>query len=120
MSERVTRSGRRVKSVTRYEPEEVNLVDDFSDGSFDDSDFDGTSDGVSEGSHMENSSASDESYKDQTEWEGEDSGDDSGLETDEDSVITEHVPEEDIIDIPTESDEGSSDTCCETDSSTED
>lgn len=113
MTERVTRSGRKVKSVVRYEPEEVNLVDDFSDGSFGDSEFDGTLDGMSEGSHVENTDSSDESYteKDATsenEGDNTDDIDELDLETDDDSVITEHVPDEEIIDIPSSSECSSS------------
>ena len=111
MTERVTRSGRKVKSVVRYEPEEVNLVDDFSDGSFGDSDFDGTLDGMSEGSHLENSDSSDESYTEKdatTDNDGDKTDDELDLETDDDSVITEHVPDEEIIDIPSASDSSSS------------
>lgn len=114
MTERVTRSGRKVKSVVRYEPEEANLVDDFSDGSFGDSDFDGTMDGMSAGSHVENTESSDESYVEGgavTDGDGDntDDIDDLDLETDDDSVITEHVPDEEIIDIPSASDSSSSD-----------
>lgn len=113
MTERVTRSGRKVKSVIRYEPDEANLVDDFSDGSFGDSDFDGTLDGISDGSHLENSDSADESYteKDATsenEGDNTDDIDELDLETDDDSVITEHVPDEEIIDIPSASDSSSS------------
>ena len=113
MTERVTRSGRKVKSVVRYEPEEANLVDDFSDGSFGDSEFDGTLDGMSEGSHVENTESSDESYVEGgavTDHDGDntDDIDDSDLETDDDSVITEHVPDEEIIDIPSASEDSAS------------
>lgn len=124
MAERVTRSGRTVKCVARYVPEEVNLVDDYSDGSFDDSDFDGTMDGMSEGSHVANSETSDDSYveenadREDTDISDESEGE-SDLETDEDSVITEHVPEEEIIDIPSESEEDSQPSC-ESDDSTND
>ena len=111
MAERVTRSGRRVKSVVRYEPEEVNLVDDFSDGSFGDSEFEGTDDGISLGSHVENSASEDESYTETgTHAEDDDSSDSADTEaSDEDSVITEHIPEEEIIEIPSSS-EGEADT----------
>ena len=111
--ERVTRSGRKVKSVVRYEPDEANLVDDFSDCSFGDSDFDGTLDGISDGSHLQNSDSSDESYTEKgatTENERDDDIDEEDLETDDDSVITEHVPDEEIIDIPSESDSSSSES----------
>ncbi|CAN0297830.1 unnamed protein product [Ectocarpus sp. 6 AP-2014] len=125
MTERVTRSGRKVKCVARYVPEEVNLVDDFSDGSFDDSEFDGTMDGMSEGSHVANSDTSDDSYVEdvsdgeETEF-GEETDGGSDLETDEDSVITEHVPEEEIIEIPSESEEDSQSSCQSDDSSEDD
>ncbi|CAM9708166.1 unnamed protein product [Ectocarpus sp. 6 AP-2014] len=123
MAERVTRSGRTVKCVHRYAPEEVNLVDDFSDGSFDDSEFDGTMDGMSEGSHVANSDTSDDSYVDVSDGgDADNSAESEGgsdLETDDDSVITEHVPEEEIIDIPSESEEDS-EPSCESEDSTED
>eukprot|EP00752_Nemacystus_decipiens_P015859 g14167.t1 len=66
-------------------------------------------DGLSEGSHVENAESTDESYteKDATiENEGEETDDMDalGLATDDDSVITEHVPDEEILDIPSSSD----------------
>lgn len=122
MTERVTRSGRKVKSVVRYEPEEANLVDDFSDGSFGDSEFDGTMDGMSEGSHVENTESSDESYVEGgavTDHDGDNTDDinDSDLETDDDSVITEHVPDEEIIDIPSASEDSTVSSSSDEDSS---
>lgn len=121
MSETVTRSGRKVKSVVRYEPPEENLIDDFSDGSFGDSEFDGTLDGLSVGSHVENTESSDESYvlgESATENGGESTDDieEGDLETDDDSVITEHVPAEKIIDIPSSS-EASADSSSSDDGS---
>jgi len=124
MSETVTRSGRKVKSVVRYEPPEENLIDDFSDGSFGDSDFDGTLDGMSVGSHVENTDSSDESYvpgggATDIDCESTEENDEGELETDDDSVITEHVPEEEIIDIPSssESSEASVDSSSSNDGS---
>lgn len=125
MTERVTRSGRKVKSVVRYEPEEANLVDDFSDGSFGDSEFDGTMDGMSAGSHVENTESSDESYVEggaitDNDGDNTDDIDELDLETDDDSVITEHVPDEEIIDIPSASEDSTVSSCSDEESSSSD
>lgn len=118
---KVTRSGRVVKSVQRYEPEEVNLDDDYSDGSFGDSDFDGSMDGMSVGSHVENSQSEDSSYRGgQTEVEDDEEDDATCTSTDTDSVITEYVPEEEILEIPSGSEidgSGSDDESSQSDSS---
>lgn len=114
MAEKVTRSGRKVKNVVRYEPELVKLVDDFSDGSFGDSDFDGTMDGLSEGSHVENTDSGDESYTEKDCVPPNEESDDLAMDEmdddTDDSVITECVPEEEILEIASSTAEESSDS----------
>lgn len=101
MSARTTRSGRTVKSVVRYEPDEENLVDDFSDDGYDDSDFGGTMDGLSEGSHVLNTDEGDESYTGNSSESEASAGDDGGDDSDDDSdsVITEYIPNDEILSI---------------------
>lgn len=136
MEERRTRSGRAVRNVVRYELEEVNLIDDFSDDGYENSDFEGTLDGLSEGSHLENSDSDDGSYTEkyteaQSASESDEDDDDDMTCDDNDSVITEHIPSEEILefedsdsngeysehaDDETESDESESDSDSESDS----
>lgn len=93
-STRRTRSGRLVRRVTRYEPQEI-VEDDSSCSDFSMSDDD---DDSIPGSYLEDRSDVDEAFEVETEIEDDDDNSDLEVDEDEEEDDLEEDEDEDVLD----------------------